>query len=170
MSNPVATDHVTVLEAVARRLRDEVDEFNESTCIVTANPPRDIPPNINHNVFCTVSPTDGNYDESAFVGGAENSLIEEAGVMIVLMSSVKLDRVGHNSEILAHESRGLLQIKAKILKTLTGHQLKDTSGNWLLTEYMRPIRSESPQSGEDSGRDIGDLAIVFATPFLWDLT
>lgn len=170
MTNPISTDHVTVLEAVARRLRQEIDEFNDSTCIITTSPPREVPQNIQHNVFCSVSPTDGSFDDSWMAGGGVEAVREDAGVIIVLMSSMKLDRIGHNSSLLADQSRGLLIVKQKILKALTSHRLADTSGNFLLTDEMMPSRSESPQSGSDSGKEVGDIALVFQTPFLWDLS
>lgn len=169
----IATNQIAVLEAVIARLIAAVDGFSARNCILTAQPPQEPPENIHGDYFATVSPTNGRFDEGVHEGAGIEGTLEYAGVVIVIFSRIKLDRVGHDTALLTDASRGLLELKRLILRALSGHDLMDESGDSLLANFMAPLRSDSPNSTwEKGGRGpaLGDLALTFSTDLLWDLS
>ena len=166
----VATNQSIVLQAVVDRLIGEIPEFSNSTCFLTTVPPDEPPANIRDNLFATVSPTNGRFREDVHEGAGIFGTFEEAGVMVTVFSSIRLDRIGHDSNLMMDTARGLFAIKHKIIKALSGHDLLDTAGNQILTNYMAPLTSDRPQSSRDAKTAAGDLSLVFSTDFEWDLT
>lgn len=167
-NNP--TDQVDVLQAVVSRLIREVDKFTDTNCFLTAEPPDEPPANVRNNLFCTVSPTNGQFDQGVHEGGGINTTFEDAGVEIVIFNAVKLDRVGHDSALLTEASRGLLVLKKQILKALSGHDLQDGNGEEILINLMAPLLSKNPRSSKGKEGAVGDLSLQFSTDFEWDLT
>ena len=174
MADPVATNQVDVCNAIVTRLIAEISGFNASTCFLTCQPLQELPENIKTGaVVCSVSPAGGPFDESAYAGGGENVLIEDAAVHVVLYNNVRTDRRRHDVESLTKASEGLLTVKRLVLKALAGHRLQDGSSNELLVEHgVMPIQSDSPRSqwDDEKRRGIGDIGLLFRTPFLWDLS
>lgn len=158
-----------MLQAVVTRLISAVNKFTDTNCFLTAEPPDEPPANVRNNVFCTVSPTNGQFDQEALIGGGFNTVFEEAGVEVVIFNAVKLDRVGHDSALMTEASRGLLVLKLAILKALSGHDLQDGSGNEILINLMAPLKSENPRSSKGKDGAVGDLSLQFSTDFEWDL-
>lgn len=164
-----STTQTIVLQAVVDRLISKVSQFTEENCFLTTTPPEDPPENITTNVFCTVSPTNSQFDQGVHEGAGVDCTIEEAGVQIVIFNSEKLDRHGRDTVMLTEDARGLLVMKREILRYLSGHDLEDQNNNQILVSRMAPLRSDNPKSARDNKTRVGDLSILFSTDFQWDL-
>ena len=163
----VATDQITVLEAVIARLIKHVPGLNASTCFLSLSD--DPPPGVVHNLFVMVSPTNGRFDDGAFAGGAEHTVFENTGVAVTLCSKVLLDRAGQDAVLLTERVRGLLAIKRQVLLALlTNGPLQDPDGSDLLINLMAPLDSREPVY--DTETRLGRIALVFSADFHWDMT
>lgn len=160
----VATSHVAILEAIIARLIAQIDGLNESTCFLSDAP--EPAGNVSSNLFVTISPTDSQFGQEEQIGAGNNQLFEYANVHVTIWSKAKLDRVDQAKEMLTHDTRGLLVLKAKILKALVGHNLQVTGGDAVI-EYIRALGC-SPLGYTQNG--MGRLTITFTTSFLWDLS
>ena len=159
------------MDFVIARLISKVDKLTESNCFLTAKPLDEPPAAVRNMVFCTVSPTDSQYDQGAHEGGGINATFELAGVEIVVYNAVRLDQVGHDAAALTDAARGLLILKHDILRALSGHDLQDGNGNEILINMMAPLLSGSPRSIKGDGdRHVGDISLQFSTDFEWNLT
>lgn len=162
----IPTTQTAVLSAVVTRLHAQVSELgNESVCFVSDYPYP--PPNVASDLFATVSPVDGQFDEDIQVGAGNNSLIEYAGIVVTVFSRMKLDRAGKTESLLQDADRGLLPIKRKILKALASHRLLSGSDE-LLTSYLHALKSSAPRYDPDL--KMGVMSLFFKTDFEWDLT
>ena len=172
MADPVKTTEIDVLTAVVDRLRDQISEFTDSTCFLTSQPLQSIPSNVRDNLFCTVSPMSSTFEQDVFDGAGANAICEDAGVYVVVYNAIRLDRVGADTSLLTHASRGLLKIKQDILAALAGHRLVDGSANELLIREMAPMSADAINSGQLEKRPehVGDMGLVFNTPFEWSLS
>lgn len=166
----IPTDQTTVVEAVVTRLIASVNEFGDGNCFLTSEPPED-PVAIRQDLFCTVSPTDSQFDQGVQEGAGIDGTFENAAVIVVVFNAVRLDQTGRDASLLTKSGRGLLDLKRGILKALSGHDLKDAAGDEILVNYMSPLRSEAPRSIKDKdSKFVGDLALLFSTDFQWNLT
>lgn len=170
MANPIPTDHATVLQAVVDRLIDQLEDVGVSgkTCFIADEPEIVETPSAD-NLFITVCPIDSQFDEGALVGAAENLCIEESGVLVSIHSAMDLDRVEHAKAVLTNSQRGLLVIKQRILKALTGHRLVDGGGNELLVNLIHPMRAQNLVPRNDRTR-LKRVSLMFSTDFQWDLS
>lgn len=159
----VATNQIDVLLAVVKRLTDRVALLNDSNCTISDSP--DPPPGMTHDLFCTVAPTNGRFDEAAGTGGGEHVAIEYAGVAVTVYWSRSLDQNGQIVTLLTDRTRGLLKLKWQILRALTGHDL-EWEGNQILVNLMQPLTADVPQTDR---KKIGDLSLTFSTDLEWEL-
>jgi len=164
------TTQQRVLNAVVEKLRTDIAEFaSESTCFLstTASPGIEI----HEDLFCTVAPIDGLFDERTPVGAGSRGIVEAAFIQVTVFSRMMLDRLEHSAQSFTDSSRGLLQLKQRVLQSLAGQQLYgDAPVNSvpLLIEFLRPVRSLHP--GFDKGADdLRSFGLVFRGPFHWDL-
>lgn len=164
----VATDQRTILAAILSRIRG-VDGFSEQNCVLTVEQNSDggVHPatNLNHDVFCTVKVLASFGDEGAFEGGGENVVVERAGIMVTIFSRMKLDRNDTVERMLLDPSRGLLEMKRRVLKALCGYDIP-VKTNEASTGLVEPITCSSPT--HDGER--GSISLTFSTDFEWDLT
>jgi hypothetical protein len=163
-----ATSQVTVLNAVVDRLISEIPTLTESTCFLSLEAEPTI--EIQSNLFVTVCPIGAGFDNSTFDGMAYDGVLENSGVIVSAWSAMRLDRNEHARAVLTDDSRGLLILKQKILKALSGIMLTDPDdGHSLLTALCQPINSNHPQRAPFGEKHVG-FSLTFATPFYWDLT
>jgi hypothetical protein len=166
----IATDQTTVLERVVARLIAQVDDFRSNTCFLTAQPLQEPPQSTQNNLFCTVSPSTATFEGDVFEGAGANGVFEDAAVVVCVYNAIRLDRSGHDAELLTHSARGLLKLKQDILKALAGHDLADLAGNQILLHHIEPERAEDIRSMWEKPNALGDMALVFKTEFEWDLS
>jgi len=160
----VSTDHATILDAVVKRIRSQIPEFSGTSCIVSFKP--EPAANVDKNLFCTVAPTDGQFELDNQIGGGAENLVEQAGVAVTMFSAMKLDRSDVHESVLMEKSRGLLVLKKKLLKALVGHDLQTPNGDYILASQMHALRASQP--GED-GQGRVFLQVTFSTDFGWDI-
>lgn len=168
MANPIPTDHATVLQAVVDRLIDQLPDlgFSERTCFLA--PDREIiEPNRSGKICCTVTSMDSQFGDEALTGGAENVCIEHSGVVVTPHTAIKLDAVERLDAVLKDTTRGLLVMKKRILKALTGHRLQDPDGNELLVNLPHPLHAS--RTAYNSVTGLAWLSVTFSTDFEWAL-
>jgi hypothetical protein len=162
----IPTTQVAVLDAVIQRLIAEIPSLTPSTCFLSLDPEPTIA--LSSQVFVTVAPLGGQFDQGVFDGHGAFGILEHSGVLVSAWSSMRLDQNEHAAAVLSDESRGLLVLKQRILKALAGHDLQDADGNSLLTALMEPRSAQHPQRAAFGERHVG-FTLAFATPFDWDI-
>lgn len=164
---PCPTTHLEVLDAVIARLLTRIPTLNPSTCFFSTNPQ----PSIwrNGNLFVTVAPQGGTFDQAEFNGMGRAGIVEQTGVIVTCWSAIKLDSTERDLYALRDPDRGLLGWKLKLLDALAGHKLLGLDGQELLTSYLRPTMTQYPQTAGDDGKFSG-ISIEFATDFNWRLS
>ena len=164
-ADPISTNRSAVFEAVRERLVSE-GIFTDDNLLITDS---DDPPGEAAMFWGALWPIGGAHDEAAFQGGGHYQTWSWAGFSLSIFRQNPLDSVGVSDEFfLGTDPLGLLEIKRLCLKALAGHRLQN-SGDFLLLEELRPIRSDNPRvQSYESGR-VADIYLEFATPFAWDL-
>jgi hypothetical protein len=165
------TDQATVLLAAVKLLRASVEQFNSpSLCFVSD---LDWPSvEVQQNVFCTVSPSDGEFDQAGIIGGANVQVLEASTLQVNVFSRIQLDRIEHAPIAFLDRQRGLLPLKKSVLKALAGRQLYgDYPTNMipLLTKWLTPMHAKTGATKKEED-DFVFLSITFDAPFYWDLT
>lgn len=167
MTPSVATTQTEVLETIIGLLQAAIKEFNKpNVCFLTLQ----IEPQaeVRQNIFCTVCPNSGEFDQSVEGGAGDDGILEMTGVTVTAFSEINLDRKDEEISMLTHEDRGLLRLKQKILKCLAGKMLRNAAGDAILTATIAPVSSGFP-AASDSGKH-GRVSVSFSTNFEWDLT
>lgn len=161
------TTHLNVCEAVVLKLLATYADLKPETCFLTLDP--ELPFELGHNLFVTVTPIGGEFDISIFDGQAQFGTNERASVVVTVWTAIRLDQKGKAAAALGNAARGLLPWKWRILKTFSGLDLQDADGKKILTALMAPLRAIHPSRMEEGEKHLG-ISIVFATDFDWDLT
>lgn len=161
--NGIQTDQVAVLDAVLTQLRTVTTFQGENTAFLSMHTePLD---EMRQNVYATVCPMSGQFDEALFRG--YGVAYEATGFIVNVFSQMRLDRPDGDVSMLTDATRGLLVLKKQVLDAFTNHILVDTEGNGLLSSSIRPINSSHPNR-DDEG--IGTFSLMFATDFSWNLS
>jgi len=163
----IDTDHVTIVSRIVARLRSEL-ALPDHRCYETLVPLVDPPIPKGGPFFVTVSPGGGRFDDAMFVGGGENQVSEQASVTVCAYAKIALDPGDRATQIMTEETRGMLRLKQRILKALSGHDLTDASGDTLLRSLLQPLQDWEPQYNFES--KIARIGVGFATDFDWDLS
>ena len=148
-----------VLRAVVEVLISEIDDLTRSTCVVSHYP--QIPPGSSSNVFVTVTPMEGSFEEQDH----QSAIIENSGVVVTVWSAIK-GRAKRSEEELFNETRGVLDWKRRILRVLAGRDLV-VEGNENLASLMFPLNSGRPEPDPESNRV--SLMMSFSTDIWWDI-
>lgn len=165
-TNPtIATDQITVLNAVVCRLIETVSVLTDKTCRVGLED-EELAEGVRDYLTAIVSPAEGRFLQPEQSGGGGNVLIEESTLLVTLHSRMKRDRSGTSEAVLSDSSSGLLYWKQKVLKSLVGWMATD-GDNFLLTDYMYALNAGNPRHYRN---DYATLKLVFSANFLWDLT
>ena len=159
----VPTTQVDVLTAIVKQLQTALG-LTESACFLSVHP--EAQPTVNQNVWLTVSPEDGQFDDGAWGGGGQAVLIENTWAVITIFSAMRLDRPEHDVAFLTDVVRGVLTVKRKVLKALGTFDPVNSSADFILCQPMAPTNSPRPLN--DRLR-IGDCQLWFSTIFLWDI-
>ncbi len=164
------TTHQIVLTEVVRKLRDEIAEFaTESTCFLSDTPLPGV--EIQENLFCTVAPLDGTFDDRMPIGAADLGIVEVVFIQVSIWSRMQLDRLDHSARSLTDHTRGLLGLKKRVLQVLAGQQIfsdHPVKSIPLLVEPLKPIRAAHP-SARKASDDFSSVSLVFRAAFNWNL-
>lgn len=162
------TTQAEVLLRVQARLISAISSLNVSTCFLTLEP--EPPMEVKGNLFLTVCPMSGQFDEGFMVGAGQAGALESAGVIVTIWSACKLDKAGEAGTALTDATRGILAVKRKVLAALTSHDLLNSSGQPMLTAYMKPVSSDVPRASVYNTDQKLGLPLAFSTEFIWDLS
>ena len=170
----VATTKAEVLQRLKSRLIEVLpDVCNEQTVIlsVSANPLEKWPAT-NHRVVFVVSPTGGRFGTDQ-QGGGDQQPAYSGGAAISIFVQNRQDRRGHDDQFLTdtegpYAGSGILQLEGAVLYALVGHYLTNADGDCILTDQITPMSDSAPQRA--SVQKIGDLQILVALEYHWDLT
>lgn len=167
MADPVDAKLADVLDAVVLRLRT-ILVLNERTCFLYLRRAGMPPPAAPDDIFLTVEPDGGQFDEGMLIGGDRAQATVKTGVAITIHSNVMLDAAMHDARVLSHASRGMLIFLDKILDALTGHELLLASGEPCLRELMAPQGWNKPDRPDPTDKR-AELTVVFGLEFDWKL-
>ncbi|HWA98205.1 MAG TPA: hypothetical protein VG713_06915 [Pirellulales bacterium] len=164
----VDVNQADVLRTVTEHLRRALD-LNERTCYEVTEPlaPPAIPKG--GDFFVTVCAGDGEFPEEMQVGGAEDQCTELIELVVTGYTRLKLDQTDHETQLLHHDHRGLLEIKRRILKALVGVDAIDPeSGATFLRQVITAAHSSRP--AYDQKNQLGFISLSFRVSWDWDLS
>lgn len=162
----------TVLARIVARLQGQLS-LNARQCFETvqADSPPEIP--VGGGYFVAVAPGPGSFVPEEQVAG---NITEDWSVTVTAFTRVQLDSAGHDTAVLRDTSRGLLELKRRLLKALCGHDLTTESGDTLLRQYLYAQHCSAPQIGAplragraDGSVWVGWISITFGVSFDWDI-
>ncbi len=157
------TDQITVLDAVVARIQSHVPLLKGDNTVflsLTTDPIQ----SERQNIYATVAPMGGQYDEGLFTG--IGIAAEDTGCIVTVFTQMRLDRSDEATKLLTDNQRGLLLIKKQLLACLTNYMLQDANSNNILRRPMRPINAGHPQKESEKQ---GSFSLAFTTDFTWSL-
>lgn len=169
-ADPVPTTQAKVLKAVRKRLLDTLSGvFTEKNCVISDS---DSPMGGRDDYYtCHIWALGGEFDAPIYEGAGSADTREQAGVSLTVYRKNRADRTGESEDMLFDDSTGLFELKRRILREMLTDPRLQWEGDFILTEEMRPSRSDHPKIGASEGRGrVGDIYLEFQTPFAWDLT
>ena len=160
-----------VLIAVRDHLQTDL-ALNESQCYLTIDP---MNPKIavGGDYWLAVAPGDGRFDEDIELGGVVEQCLEDSVVSVWGYSRIHVDQTNHDEMLLTDPVRGILAIKRKILKSLSGVDLT-IEGEPFQRALLMPSYAHAPEVGmidldDDAALPIAIVGVQFRSPFDWDL-
>lgn len=163
MATRVNTTQIAVLQAVVARLQAALT-LSDLQCFLSVH----AEPNatVDQNLWITVSPEMGHFDDDLFAGAGRNAVAENTWAVITIFSEPRLDRTGRDDVLLADPVVGVLSMKHRAINALTGFDPVNGDSNFILMEPMSPTNSPKPLSDR---KKIGDVQLWFSTNFTWDI-
>lgn len=159
----VASDQISIYQPIRKRLIDQIDYYNESTCFWSLEPAPTV--NVTHRKYCTLWVADGTFDEEAGVGGGAHVCLERTVIRVTAFCRLKLDRQSQIDWLLFDQD-GLLAQKKRILRALVEYDVpvKTDVGS---INLIAPINASEPHFLVE---DLYSISIAFGVDFEWDLT
>jgi hypothetical protein len=154
-----------ILSGMADLLRAEFSEWDTTAIYWTDNPKPEVSQNL--DLFIQLTPGGGSFNQGILQGGPRAEETSLVGVTIWRRSVI--DDAGRAQDSLFNTSEGLLKIKRRVLKALTGKMLVDGSGNQIATGTITPQQALEPDTGA-TDPPLDRLAMYFQVPFDWDLS
>lgn len=171
-ANVRPTTHVEVLLAIVAKIRANVTALSrEPTCFISDSPWPGV--EVESNLFCTVAPSEGQFDDGLMDGAGNLGVAEDSMVQVTVYSRIEVDQIERFEKGLTDASRGLLVIKQQILTALAGKNLdggtfRGDSSN-LLHEGLRPARASHKTRDPRHADDFASFSLAFRAKFSWDL-
>lgn len=116
--------------------------------------------------FITVYAGGGKFDQGALVGGV---YIEDAQIAVKIWHRSEGDNKGRSEQSMFQTDDGLMPLKRRVLKALSGKMLVDQSNVQIAIETIKPQSCGEPMTS-DGSNPLDSLAIAFAVSFEWDLS
>lgn len=165
------TTQAEVLLAVVAKIQANVAALeNEPTCFVSATTWPEV--SVQDNLFCTVVPGDGQFDQGIVDGSGNIGVCEIFPVIVTIWSHIEVDQIERFQQGFVDAQRGLLTIKQQVLQALAGKNLDGETyqGNpsVLLMEALMPTRSHVQTEKVDDD-EFGGISISFDAKFNWNL-
>ncbi len=170
-ANVRPTTHAEVLLAVVSKIQFLVPSFStDGTCFISDSPWPGV--EVSDNLFCTVAPADGQFDDGLIDGAGNVGVAEETFVQVTVYSRIDTDQTEHFLQGMVDSERGLLTLKQQLLTALAGKNLDGGTyqgdGSMLLHEGMRPARA-GHKSRNDKSDEFASFSLAFRVKFTWDL-
>lgn len=161
----ISTSQSDVLAGVVTLLKAQFSDWDAEAIYWTDTPT----PIVDHNLdlFIQVSPGGGSFNQGILMGGPR---AEETGLFgVTIWRRSVVDNAGRSQESLFNPSEGLLELKRRVLKALTGKMLTDDEGRYIATGTITPQQALEPDTGA-TDPPLDRLAMYFQVPFDWDLS
>lgn len=157
------TTQVMALQAVVAKLQADLG-LDPRRCYLTVEPlmPPKMPP---ADWWVSVSPAESNFPEDMQLGGGYEQLTEYLGVAVTAYSRIRTDSTDHDEYLLVDSERGLLALKARILKSLAQRDLVDKTGEPFLRQLVLVTSSSRPYFDGQNG--VGWITLNFSVPYDW---
>lgn len=170
MSERVDTDLISVMEAVAVKLRTAMG-LNARTCFVWIERSDGEFPPIPGNFAVTVSPDSGSFDPGLIRGGGEHQFTVETNLLVTVHSSIMLDSGGRDELAIKTADRGVLDAISKIIVALADFDPEvGVPPAPCLRELMAPQGFSAPQRGRGDDGKWTLMSVVFPISFDWKIT
>lgn len=168
------TTQKQVLETVRSVLIAELNDtrLTEKSVFMTLEPNPEV--SERDDIFITISPGDGQFEQDGLEGAGQDLCIENGSVILAVYTRQQLDKLGEHERILlgennGHKARSILDIKRRLLQIFTDRMLHDgNEDNPILVNRMQPVHATKPQAIPQLRR--ADLGLIFTTDFAWDLS
>lgn len=148
-------------------LKSEFSTWDAKSIYFADRPDPQLVTSINLPLFIQVTPGGGDFNQSILAGGPRVEETTLIGVTIWRRSQV--DRAGESYESLMNSTEGLLKLKGRVLKALSGKMLTDVDGKYIATGTIKPMQALEPDTGSTEP-PMDRLALYFQVPFDWDLS
>ena len=159
------TNQIDVLDAVVRRLIDQIDTLSDKNCFLAVLPDG-TPYRPADDVFVVVSPTGGRF--GLVDGGGIRQVNEQTGVLVTIFSRFMATRQERDRDALADQTRGLLVLKGRILRAMAALDL-EVSGQPALRDLLVPTESTPPDPAHGDERLV-QIGLKFEFSYDWDLS
>lgn len=165
------TTQAEILLAVVAKIQANVSAFeSEPTCFVSATTFPEV--SVQDNLFCTVMPGDGQFDQGIVDGSGSTGVCEIFPLIVTIWSHIEVDQIERYQQGLVDDERGLLTLKQQILQALAGRNVDGGTYNGapsiLLTEALMPTRSKV-QMEQVTDEYYGGISVSFDAKFNWNL-
>lgn len=169
------TTQLQVYTVLRAALIDGLDDpqFTDKTVFYSMDPhPR---ANVRENVFITLSPGEGSFDQEILTGAGQEDCRESSSVIMSVFSQQRTDQIGRADDTFLglednDKSRSLFDLKRRLLKLFVNRMLYDpVDEKRLLTEPMQPHHASHPTLIDPEGRR-PTFSLIFSLDFAWDLT
>ncbi len=159
------TNEVEILLAIVDAIRHSISELDsDGQCFVSDTEWPDV--DVNQNLFCTVKPGKGKFDQSLIDGSGHLGVAESVIITVTVWSRVESDQVEHFVYGLTDPDRGLLVYKQRLLKVLAGKYLYGQDLLSILIEALSPVDATTTPQKVD---DFASVSIAFDARFWWNL-
>jgi len=161
-----------ILEAIAARLIDQIEDYNDQNCFICDQAiPISLP---GGRIGCTVSIGPGRFPSEFFGGGGHDTLTEDGSVVITPILAINLDRPRRARRKIVErddQTKGLLFYKGAILRALFAFPWEPSEGDQpLLRDLISPLSCDDPQDVAIGETMATAMKLRVSTVFDWRLT
>lgn len=161
-----ATQEEVLLGFVAL-LKAEFAEWDDTAIYWTETAVPDTENNL--TLFIQVHAGAGEYDQGIQGGAGTDVLQEDCYVGVTIWHRCELDPSGRGEQSLFKAGEGLLAVKRRVLKALSGKLLRDTNSIVIATRTIRVMSAMEPRMATSDGT-LDSLGAYFSVAFDWDLS
>lgn len=152
-----------ILTAIVDRLAESVPGLTPGSCYIALNPDSVI--NAPGSEVVVVSPSSGEFDAGAIIGGGAEQMTVSSQVIVKIHSPIVLDQASQDTLFLVDATHGVLVTAGRVMQALAGWTPQNSTN--LLTRD--PLWPTSYSMTRSEGR-IGGFEIVFNCVYDWEVT
>ncbi len=164
MADRQKKDIVSIWTAVIARLRTQLS-LNSDTCFFWLGGGSDPqPPPVATDLFLTVAPDGGTFDEGLQDGGGAAQNTIKTGIAVTIYTQIFLENDSRDDQFLTHSTKGVGAMFTRVCNALIDHD-PTFSGVYAMREQIRPSGFSAPR--RSSIDRYGKMTIMFE--LTWDL-